>query len=128
MTDLARLAADARKLTIRVVDEIRQDDQQRARIGPGKAAASQTQRACEADQQAQGGQMVRRDPGIDQRRDKPAGEARIPCPGRGNVIWSLWSRFHNPEIYTGSQKLALLGAYFFVKTALRNHAQYRQKA
>ncbi|GGC54966.1 hypothetical protein GCM10011400_48330 [Paraburkholderia caffeinilytica] len=69
MTDPARLSADARKFTICMVDKVRQHDQEGARVDPGESAMGETQRAGEPDQQAQRGQMIRRDPGVDERRD-----------------------------------------------------------
>ena len=86
MTDPARLAADARELAVRVVDEIRQDDKQRACVGPGKPAPGKAQRAREADQQAQRGELIGRDKRVHKRRHKPASEPRVPCFRDRNVF------------------------------------------
>lgn len=73
MTDPARLAADARELAIGMVDEVGQNDQNRAGIGPRETAAREAQRACDADQQTQRGQMIGRDTRINKRCHEPAG-------------------------------------------------------
>jgi hypothetical protein len=81
MADPAGLAADARQLAVRVIDEIRQDQQQRApdSTNPiGSLARRPRHAAARPTSRRNRGQMIGRHPAIFERGDQQAPQASVP--------------------------------------------------
>jgi hypothetical protein len=86
MTDPAGLAADPCQLTVGVVEEIRQDEQQGAHVRPAVGTRQERCRGGEAESEANSRQVIGRGPGVLQWRDQAARQPRIPGP------WYRWRR------------------------------------
>jgi hypothetical protein len=78
MTGAARFAADARELTVAVIQKIRDRQQEGPGVRPGIRARQERGRRRETHQQAHGRQMVWRDPAVAEGTDQSSRQARIP--------------------------------------------------
>src|SRR5580700_10118000 len=89
MPNRTELATYARQLTVQVIGEIREDQQERGKIRPAVGSGNERGGGAEADEQAQSGQLIRCNRAVLERRNQPARELRVPwtlCSGESRLF------------------------------------------